>query len=188
MWPDIYLARGLKKSRSATANGHQRQEVCVRAACESHNAGMLGRAAAKLVQACLGPTASAPVRRATHAHAPARALTRAAAPQPTPPHGDRRRRGGCGKRRMVRRDLTGGGTEQSSAVQAEPEQPRGRSHFMSPSSSERWLTCTRSWRFEEQFPVEPSSPYAAEGTFAHEVVRDARCTHICTHTHTLVGA
>ena len=39
---------------------------------------------------------------------------------------------------------------------------------LSASGSEKWLTCTRSARLEEQFPDE-KSVFAAEGTFAHEV-------------------
>lgn len=41
--------------------------------------------------------------------------------------------------------------------------------FLSPSSSERWLTCTESPRFEMQFP-DTSSAEADEGTRAHDVV------------------
>ncbi|PTY77156.1 hypothetical protein B5V89_15595 [Heyndrickxia sporothermodurans] len=44
-----------------------------------------------------------------------------------------------------------------------------RSHaLLSASASHRWLTCTPSVRLEEQFP-ETTSPYAEEGTLAHEI-------------------
>ncbi len=39
---------------------------------------------------------------------------------------------------------------------------------LSPSSAERWLNCTPSARFEEQFP-DRSSSYADEGTLAHRL-------------------
>lgn len=38
---------------------------------------------------------------------------------------------------------------------------------LSPSSSERWLTCPGSVRLEASAPEQPDSPYAAEGTAAH---------------------
>lgn len=37
-----------------------------------------------------------------------------------------------------------------------------------PSSAERWLNCTAAPNYEAQFPEEPPSIYAAEGTLAHE--------------------
>lgn len=40
--------------------------------------------------------------------------------------------------------------------------------ILGPSSAYRWLTCTPSARFEEQLPEE-ESPYAAEGTLAHDL-------------------
>ena len=40
--------------------------------------------------------------------------------------------------------------------------------LLSASSSKRWLNCPPSVRLEEGFPNE-SSPYAQEGTFAHEL-------------------
>lgn len=40
---------------------------------------------------------------------------------------------------------------------------------LSPSASERWLSCPASIRMEEQVPREPSSIYAQEGTVAHEL-------------------
>lgn len=40
--------------------------------------------------------------------------------------------------------------------------------ILSPSAAHRWLVCTPSARFEEQIPEE-ESPYAAEGTLAHEL-------------------
>lgn len=40
--------------------------------------------------------------------------------------------------------------------------------ILGPSAAHRWLVCTPSARFEEQIPVE-ESPYAAEGTLAHEL-------------------
>lgn len=44
-----------------------------------------------------------------------------------------------------------------------------RAHaLLSPSSAHRWVRCTPSARLEEQFPDE-GSPYAAEGTLAHEL-------------------
>lgn len=44
-----------------------------------------------------------------------------------------------------------------------------RSHArLSPSGAHRWLTCTPSARLEEQFP-QTESPYAEEGTLAHEL-------------------
>lgn len=44
-----------------------------------------------------------------------------------------------------------------------------RTHaLLSPSGAHRWLTCTPSARLEEQFP-DTSSPYADEGTLAHEL-------------------
>lgn len=39
---------------------------------------------------------------------------------------------------------------------------------LSASSAHRWLKCTPSARFEEQFPDEASS-YAEEGTLAHKL-------------------
>lgn len=44
----------------------------------------------------------------------------------------------------------------------------GAHSILSPSSAYRWLACTPSARFEEQIPDE-DSPYAAEGTLAHEL-------------------
>lgn len=45
----------------------------------------------------------------------------------------------------------------------------GRAHaLLSPSSSSRWMSCPPSARFEEQFPPQPSSKFAEEGTLAHE--------------------
>lgn len=38
---------------------------------------------------------------------------------------------------------------------------------LSPSASERWLSCPASIRMEERVPAEPSSIYAREGTIAH---------------------
>ena len=40
---------------------------------------------------------------------------------------------------------------------------------LSASSSDRWLSCTRSPEFEEQFPESESSVFAQEGQFAHAV-------------------
>lgn len=40
--------------------------------------------------------------------------------------------------------------------------------ILGPSAAHRWLVCTPSARFEEQIPHE-ESPYAAEGTLAHEL-------------------
>lgn len=40
--------------------------------------------------------------------------------------------------------------------------------LLSPSSASRWLACTPSARLEEKFP-ESTSPFAEEGTLAHEV-------------------
>jgi hypothetical protein len=40
---------------------------------------------------------------------------------------------------------------------------------LSPSASERWMTCPASIRMEEQVPPEPESTYAAEGTAAHSL-------------------
>lgn len=39
--------------------------------------------------------------------------------------------------------------------------------LLSPSSAHRWLECTPSARLEELEPMQPPSPYAAEGTEAH---------------------
>lgn len=39
----------------------------------------------------------------------------------------------------------------------------------SPSAAERWLHCTAAPNYELQFPYEPPSVYAAEGTLAHQV-------------------
>lgn len=44
----------------------------------------------------------------------------------------------------------------------------GSHAILSPSSAHRWLMCTPSARFEEQIPGR-ESPYAAEGSLAHEV-------------------
>lgn len=44
----------------------------------------------------------------------------------------------------------------------------GRHAILGPSSAYRWLTCTPSARFEEQLTDE-ESPYAAEGTLAHDL-------------------
>lgn len=44
----------------------------------------------------------------------------------------------------------------------------GRHAILSPSSAHRWMACPPSARFEEQIPEE-ASPYAAEGTLAHEL-------------------
>jgi hypothetical protein len=38
---------------------------------------------------------------------------------------------------------------------------------LSPSSSERWITCPASIKMSAEIPPAPSSPYAAEGTAAH---------------------
>lgn len=43
----------------------------------------------------------------------------------------------------------------------------------SPSGASRWATCPGSTRLGEQFPKPPESPYAAEGTRAHELLE--RC-------------
>lgn len=40
---------------------------------------------------------------------------------------------------------------------------------LSPSASERWMSCPASIRMEEQVPAEPESDYAAEGTAAHSL-------------------
>lgn len=49
------------------------------------------------------------------------------------------------------------------------EEVENRSHaLLSASGASRWLNCTASPRFEEQFP-DSSSEYAEEGTVAHEV-------------------
>lgn len=40
--------------------------------------------------------------------------------------------------------------------------------ILSPSSASRWLACTRSARYEEQFP-DKSSQFAEEGTLAHKI-------------------
>lgn len=40
--------------------------------------------------------------------------------------------------------------------------------LLSPSGASRWLTCTPSARFEEQFP-DKTSPFAEEGTIAHSL-------------------
>lgn len=40
--------------------------------------------------------------------------------------------------------------------------------LLSPSKAARWLTCTPSVRFAEQFPEPPASASAEEGTFAHK--------------------
>lgn len=40
---------------------------------------------------------------------------------------------------------------------------------LSPSASERWMSCPASIRMEEQVPPEPESQYAAEGTAAHSL-------------------
>lgn len=40
---------------------------------------------------------------------------------------------------------------------------------LGPSSSSRWLTCTASITMSEKVPRQPESPYAAEGTMAHEL-------------------
>lgn len=44
----------------------------------------------------------------------------------------------------------------------------GEHAILSPSAAYRWLICTPSARFEEQIPEE-ESPYAEEGTLAHEL-------------------
>lgn len=44
----------------------------------------------------------------------------------------------------------------------------GEHAILSPSAAYRWLVCTPSARFEEQIPDE-ESPYAEEGTLAHEL-------------------
>lgn len=51
------------------------------------------------------------------------------------------------------------------------EQPHSeRAHaLLSASGASRWLTCTPSPRLEENFPEPPPSPYAEEGTLAHEL-------------------
>lgn len=41
--------------------------------------------------------------------------------------------------------------------------------LLSPSGAHRWLICTASPRFEEQFPDTETSVYAAEGTLAHSI-------------------
>lgn len=40
---------------------------------------------------------------------------------------------------------------------------------LSPSSAERWLTCPASIRMAAKVPPQPASPYAEEGTLAHEL-------------------
>jgi len=40
--------------------------------------------------------------------------------------------------------------------------------LLSASGSDRWMSCTPSPRFEEEFPEQESSVYAEEGTLAHE--------------------
>lgn len=40
---------------------------------------------------------------------------------------------------------------------------------LSPSASERWIACPASIRMEEKVPPQPESPYAFEGTLAHEL-------------------
>ena len=44
----------------------------------------------------------------------------------------------------------------------------GKHSILSPSAAYRWLACTPSARFEEQLP-DDESPYAAEGTLAHDL-------------------
>ena len=45
-----------------------------------------------------------------------------------------------------------------------------RSHaLLAPSGSSRWLNCTPSARLEEQYGERKASPYAEEGTIAHEL-------------------
>jgi hypothetical protein len=44
----------------------------------------------------------------------------------------------------------------------------GKHALLSPSSASRWLSCTKSARFEEQFP-ETTSAFAKEGTLAHSL-------------------
>ena len=45
-----------------------------------------------------------------------------------------------------------------------------RAHaLLSASGASRWLGCTPSARLEEEFGVDKPSPYAAEGTLAHEL-------------------
>jgi hypothetical protein len=49
------------------------------------------------------------------------------------------------------------------------EHEQGAHAVLSPSSSERWLSCPASVRVAESLPEPPESPYAAEGTAAHAV-------------------
>ena len=45
-----------------------------------------------------------------------------------------------------------------------------RAHaLLSASGANRWLACTPSAKLEEQYGERKSSPYAAEGTLAHEL-------------------
>jgi len=45
----------------------------------------------------------------------------------------------------------------------------GQHAKLSPSASERWINCPASIRMEEHAPPEEDSPYAMEGTIAHEL-------------------
>ena len=47
--------------------------------------------------------------------------------------------------------------------------PQAHAKRCSPSSAHRWLNCTASPTFEEQFPQEEASVYAREGTLAHSI-------------------
>lgn len=47
------------------------------------------------------------------------------------------------------------------------EHDEGAHALLSPSSSERWLSCPASVRLAESLPTPPEGPYAAEGTAAH---------------------
>jgi hypothetical protein len=59
---------------------------------------------------------------------------------------------------------------------------------LSPSGSQRWINCPGSVRMEEPFP-DDSSPYAREGTAAHEIVERALRKGVPTDTWlgTMVG-
>eukprot|EP00729_Bicosta_minor_P011999 gene11999-35354_t len=90
-------------------------------------------------------------------------------PIPTPPHPQ--------PATMVPRNLAAIQTgvaatdvDRSGSGEGYVKKPRSQNKDrLSPSAAQRWMACPPSHRYEQQFPEQPSSIYAEEGSFAHSL-------------------